>query len=244
MGYTSQQQCPVIVGLLDILGHLVEGPVHLGYLRRAAGVQQSYAVALADALGSALEHLQRPVELAHENPGGTGREHADQAQPADHQPDPVAAQGVGVERYLQPLIAIARLMDPDGRLIHGLDADLGTVTQLITQLIGEHPGIGPVDLPGWHQAFVYQLHAGNILEVGPGFRAAGPVGLHQHGGAVTVLAVDQQILVAHQVEQGEDLGEQGDQQYQQQGAGKETAGQQWVPAGAALHCCWPSGTKT
>src|SRR5690606_41493755 len=70
------------------------------------------------------------------------------------------------------------------------------------------------------------------------------LGLHQQGGAMAVLPVDQQILVAHQVNQGEDLGEQGDQQDQQQGAGKEAAGQQRVPAGAALHCCWPSGTNT
>ena len=101
-----------------------------------------------------------------------------------------------------------------------------------------------MDFPGGNQAFGYQLQPGEFFHIRPGIRSAGPVGMDQHGAAVAVLAIDQQILVAHQIDQRENLREQRDQQYQQQGAGKEAAWQQRVPAGAALHCCWPSGTKT
>ena len=65
------------------------------------------------------------------------------------------------------------------------------------------------------------LHPGHLLDIATRIRAAGPIGANQHGRAVTVLAVNEQILVTEQVNQRQHLGKQGNQQHQQNGAGKK-----------------------
>lgn len=135
-------------------------------------------------------------------------------------------------------------MYPQCRLVLDAHANAGAITQFVTQLVDENACVGPVHLATWQNVLVNQLQPGQLLDVGTRRQIAGPVGTHQHGGAVAVLPVDQQILVAQQVQHGQHLGEQGDQQYQQQGSGKKTAWQQRMPTGPALHADLPSGTNT
>ena len=89
-----------------------------------------------------------------------------------------------------------------------------------------------------------QLQSGNLLDFAPGFGVAAPVGLDQHGGAMAVLAVNQQIFIAQQIDQGQEHGEKHHHHEHQDAAGKEAAWQQRVPAGTTLHAALPSGTKT
>ena len=205
MGDPGQQHGAIAVGLFDILRHLVEGPIYLGDLRRPAGVQQAHRLAATDTLSGAFKHLQRVVELAHQQPGRGGGQHADQHQPGHHQPDALAAQRVGVERHLQPIVAVDRLMNPDRRVVLGLYPHLGLVAQFVAQLVGEDAGVGPVhltlrDLLGHHHT-----DTGHFLDVMARGRAAGPIGADQHRSAVTVLAVHQQVFVTQQVQQGQHL---------------------------------------
>ncbi|MNL32195.1 hypothetical protein D3C87_1540300 [compost metagenome] len=53
----------------------------------------------------------------------------------------------------------------------------------------------------------------------------GPVGTQRQGDAVAVLTVHQHILVHQQINQGQRLGEQDDDQHQPKGAGEETLGE-------------------
>ena len=132
MGDAGQQQGALTAGLLDILCHLVEGMVDLGNLRRTAGIQQAHIAPLTDAFGGALQRLQRANQLANQYPGGPYREHGDRQQPGDHHPDTLATQGVRHQGHLQPMAAvIARLMNPDRRILADAHAYLGLITQLV-----------------------------------------------------------------------------------------------------------------
>jgi len=57
------------------------------------------------------------------------------------------------------------------------------------------------------------------------FFVGGPIGAQRQGDAVTVLAVHQHVFVHQQINQGQRLGKQHDDQYQPKGAGEEALGE-------------------
>ncbi|MNY33493.1 hypothetical protein D3C86_1677740 [compost metagenome] len=112
MGNPGQHQFTLATGLFDVFGHLVEGAVNLGHLTRRIADWQAHAAALAKLPRGIHQTLQRLIELADEDPGRSGGQQANCEEPAQHVPDFLAAQRMGIKRYLQPAIAQARCPNP------------------------------------------------------------------------------------------------------------------------------------
>jgi len=115
MGNPSQHQFTLATGLLNVFGHLVEGPVHLGHLARCVADRQTHAAALAELPRGIDQTLQRLIELADEDPRRSGGQQANGKEPAEYVPDFLTAQRMRIQRHFQPAVAQARRPDPQRR---------------------------------------------------------------------------------------------------------------------------------
>ena len=221
VGYARQHQLTLAGALLDVFGHLVKGAVHLGHLARRIAGRQAHAAPLAELAGGEHQAFKRRTELTHEDPGSAGGQHADGQEPAQHAPDPLAPQRVRIQRHDQPLRAQARRPHPQGRRALHTHAHLGVAAQLVLHLPLEHLTVGPMVLAGRHALSGRDAQPRRLGDGHPRLVIRRPVGAQGQGGAVAVLAVHQHILVHHQINQGQRLGEQHHAQHQQQGAGEE-----------------------
>ncbi|MCY1434673.1 hypothetical protein D9M71_507390 [compost metagenome] len=222
MGDAGEHQFALAAGLFDVLGHLVEGAVHLGHLAGDFRPQhQAHAAPLAELAGSEDQALERLAEQAHEDPRGGGGQQADAEEPAEHAPDLLAAQRVRVERHADPALAEVRRVDPEHRRMVDAQAGLGVRPQLHAHLPLEDFGVRPVVFLRLALLVGGPFQPGGFGDPHPRVLVRRPVGAHGQRRAVAVLAVDQHVLVHQQVDQRQRLGEQHDDQHHPQGAGEE-----------------------
>src|SRR5690606_7757412 len=94
-------------------------------------------------------------------------------------------------------------------------------TKLGLHLPLEDFGVGPVVLARRHIRLDYAPHTGRRADALAIGLVSGPVSPQRQSRAVTVLAIDHDVLVHHQVQQHQYLGEQHDDQHHPQGASEE-----------------------
>ncbi len=221
MGHAREHQLALAPGLLDIFGHLVEGPVDLGHLARRIADRQAHPPALAELARGVDQALERQVQLANEYPRRGGGEQADTEEPAEHAPDPLPTQRVGVERHPQPVRAQARRAHPERGIRLDAYPHLGVRTELGLHLPLEDFRVGPVVFARWHLRVSHPLNIRRRTDAFAIGLVGGPIGPQRQGRTVAVLAIDHDVLVHHQVQQHQYLGEQHDDQHHPQGAGEE-----------------------
>jgi len=225
MGDPRQHQLALATGLFDVFGHLVEGAVHLGHLARCVADRQTYAAALTQLSGGVHQTLQRLVELADENPRRGGGQQADGEEPAKHVPDFLAAQWMRVQRHFQPAIAQARCTHPQRRRRVHAQAHFGIGAQLRLHLPLINFTVRPVLFALRHTGADHPDQRRGIGDLRAVFFIGRPIGTQRQGDAVAVLAIHQHVLVHQQINQGQRLGKQHDDEHQPKGAGEKTLGE-------------------
>ncbi|MNZ57612.1 hypothetical protein D3C78_755960 [compost metagenome] len=241
VGHPGEHQLALAGSLLDVLGHLVEGAVQLGHLARRVAHRQAHAAAAADLAGGEHQALERQAELAYQQPGRRGGQQADGEEPAKHAPDALHLERIGIQRHLDPVRTERRRQYPQARRALGAHAQLGVLAQLLAHLRLQHLGVGPVVLTGRHLVLLELAQAGGGGDRLARGRVGRPVGAQGQRGTVAVLAVDQHVLVHQQVDQGQRLGEQHDDQHQPEDAGEHALRE--PDRGSHLRAL-PSGTNT
>ncbi|MNL30581.1 hypothetical protein D3C87_1523260 [compost metagenome] len=103
--------------------------------------------------------------------------------------------------------------------------DFGVGTQLGLHLPLIDLAVGPVLFALRHASTHHPDQGrglGNLVAV---VFIGGPIGAQRQGDAVAVLAVHQHVFVHQQVNQGQRLGKQDDDEHQPKGAGEKTLGE-------------------
>ena len=103
--------------------------------------------------------------------------------------------------------------------------NLGVGTQFRLHLPLVDFAVRPMLLAFRHASTDHPDQGRGIGDLRAVFFIGGPIGTQRQGDAVAVLTVHQHVLVHQQINQGQRLGKQYDDEHQPEGAGEETLGE-------------------
>ncbi|MNP00234.1 hypothetical protein D3C76_920220 [compost metagenome] len=222
MGDAGEHQLTLAPGLFDILGHLVEGAVHLGHLAGRVADRQAHAAPLTELASRKHQALERLVQLTHEYPRRRGRQQANGQEPAEHVPDLLTPQRMRIQRHLQPPRPQAGGVHPQRWRRMDAQAHFGVVAQFGLHLPLVDLAVRPMLLALGHTGAGHADQACGLGDLFAVFLIGSPVGTQGQRHAMAVLAIDQHVFVHQQIDQRQRLGKQHDDQHQPQGAGEKT----------------------